>query len=145
MAELNTHPVFGELRWEQEYGWWSTQVRLSAAERLDVIVNPGDDDRFAFIESAAKLYCRAMRAERRILRDALREELLELYNDTWRRGEEPELTAKELMSRLKFSLIEIDTVVPITLNYEAAGLFGGHSVAVEVDEELQFQDIDLQG
>src|SRR6516165_4729611 len=103
MAELNTHPVFGELRWEQEYGWWSTQVRLSAAERLDVIVNPGDDDRFAFIESAAKLYCRAMRAERRILRDALREELLELYNDTWRRGEEPELTAKELMSRLKFS------------------------------------------
>ena len=145
MAELRTHPVFGDLRWEQQYSWWSTQVRLPKAQQLDVIVNPGDDDRFAFIELAAKLYRRAMRAERRILRDALREELLELYNDTWRRGDEPELTAKELMSRLKFSLIEIDTVVPITLNYEAAGLFGGHSVAVEVDEELQFQDLDLQG
>jgi hypothetical protein len=86
-----------------------------------------------------------MRAERRILRDATREELLELYNDTWRQGQEPKLTAKELMSRLKFSLIEIGGVAPITLGYEAVGLFGGHSVAVEVDEELQFQDIDLQG
>jgi hypothetical protein len=144
MAGSTTNPVFGELRWEKEYGWWSAKVRLPSAERLDVIVNPGDDDRFAVIESAAKLYRRAIKAERRILRDAVSEELLELYNETWRQGNQPKLTAKELMSQLKFSLIDIDTVVPITLSYEAAGLFGGHSVAILVDEDLQFQDIDLQ-
>ena len=72
MAESITHTVFGELRWDQKYAWWFAQVRLPSAEQLDVIVNPGDEDRFAFIEPAAKLYRRAMKAERRILRDANR-------------------------------------------------------------------------
>jgi hypothetical protein len=145
VAESLKHPVFGKLHWEQKYSWWITQIRLPSADWLDVIVNPGDEDRFAFIEPAAKLYRRAMKAERRILRDAIREELLELYNDTWRQSDDRRLTATELMNRLEFSLIDIDTVVPVTLSYEAGDLFGGHGVAVEVDDELQFQDIDLRG
>ena len=45
----------------------------------------------------------------------------------------------------RYAPIDIDTVVPVTLTYEAGNLFGGHGVAVEVDDELQFQDIDLRG
>jgi hypothetical protein len=145
MAETLAHPVFGELRWDRKRSWWFTHdASVPAAKRLDVIVNPGDEDRFAFLEPAAKLYRRALKAERRILRDAIREELLELHNDVWRHGE-PKLTAKGLMDRLELSLIDIDTIVPLTICYEAGPLFGGHSVAVETDDELQFTDADLRG
>jgi hypothetical protein len=143
-ADVIKHPVFGELRWDQKYSWWSTQLRLPSGNQLEVIVNPVDTDRFSFIDAAAKHYRRALKGERRILRDAIREELLDLYNDYWRQGEK-RLTARELMNRLKLSLIEFGTVVPITLNYEAGDLFGHHAVAVFVDDELQFDGIDLEG
>jgi len=145
VTESLKHPVFGQLRWEEKYSWWFAQIQLPSAKWLEVIVNPGDGDRFAFIEPAARLYRRALKAERRILRDAIREELLELYNDAWRQGDDPRLTAAELLNRLELSLIDLDTVVPVTLSYEAGDMFGGHGVAVEVDEELQFEDIDLRG
>jgi hypothetical protein len=145
VAESITHPVFGELRWDSQRTWWFAQIPLPSGEQVEVIVTPGDEDRIAFVELAAKLYERARKAERRILRDALREELLELYNETWRQGNQPKLTAKELTSQLTLALIEIDTLIPVTLSYEAGDLFGGHGVAIEVDESLQFQDIDLRG
>ena len=140
-----TNPVFGNLRWEPQYSWWFTQVSRPSGELLDVIVEPGDGDRVAFLKQAARLYPRVMKAERRILREAIREELLELYNDVWRQGDEPRLTAHELMDRLQLSLVNLGTVVPVTLSYEAGELFGGHGVAVEVDDELRFEDIDLRG
>jgi hypothetical protein len=144
MTKVIVHPVFGELRWDRKCSWWFAELSVPSAKRLGVIVNPGDEDRFVFLEPAAKLYRRVFKAERRILRDAIREKLLELYNDVWRQGE-PKLTEKRLMDRLGLSLIDIDTVVPLTIWYEAGALFGGHSVAVEIDDELQFQDVDLRG
>ena len=147
MAETITHRDFGELRWEQEYSWWFTQLRLPSGDWLDMIVDPGDGDRFAFLEPAANLFRWALGTEQRILRDAIRAELLELYNDIWQQGDEPELTADELMSRLEWTLLDISAspIVPVTFSYDAGDLFGGHSVAVKVDGELRFRDIDLRG
>ena len=97
MTDSLKHPVFGKLRWDEKYSWWVTKVRLPSNGKLDVILNPDDEEgRFAFVEVAAKLYRRAMKAERRILRDAIREELLELYNGTWRQ-DAPRLTAAKIL------------------------------------------------
>ncbi len=99
MAEASDvvwHPEFGQLSWLARYTHWFTQIRLPGDGRLDVIVDPGDGDRHAFIEPASKLFRWALENERRILRDALQAELLGLYNETWRRTDEAELTEDEL-------------------------------------------------
>ena len=147
MADSVTHPDFGQLRWEPKSGWWSAQVKLPSGERLEVLVAPGEEDRFAFLDRAAELFRWALGAQPQILRDAIQSELLELYNDVWREPTEPELTADELAGQLEWSVVEVSAsdIVPVVLSYEAGDLFGGHSVAIEVDSELQFRDIDLQG
>jgi hypothetical protein len=146
-SETLRHPVLGELRWLPDDSHWATQVGPPAGGRVDVIVDPGDGGRHAFLEPAAKLFAWALKNERRVLRAALRAELLELYNDTWRREGEPVLSAKGLADRLKWSLLVVSAgdVAPVEFGYEAGGLFGGHSVTVEVDEDLRFSDIDLRG
>ncbi len=147
MAETIDHPIFGPLIWSVEDSHWSTRVPRPGGGQLDVIVDPGDGDRHEFLPRAAELYQWAVANERRVLGKALRAELLELYNDTWRRNDQPELSAKELTARLVWQLLQISAsdVVPIEFSYGAGELFGQHGVAIEVDDELQFSDIDLRG
>lgn len=148
MAEASehlTHPVLGKLGWLPEFSHWFTQLPLPFGRWLDVIVDPGDGDRHEFIEPAVGLLLRALKAEPRIRRQAIRAELLDLYNDTWRQADAAVLSADELVSRLKLALVDVGTVVPVTLHYEARELFGGHSIAVELDERLRFDGLDLQG
>jgi hypothetical protein len=139
-----THPVFGKLKWEENNLWWFTQIRQESGEWLDVIVDPGDDDPSVFVERASQLYRQAMNAERELLQKAIKEKLLDLY-ETWRQEDEPKLTAEELQDQLELTFVRIDTVIPITLSYDLGDVFGGHSVDVEVDRQLQFVRANLVG
>ena len=150
MAEASEHldhPVLGPLGWLPEFSHWFTRVPLPDGRQLDVIVDPGDGDRHEFLPRAAELYRWAVANERRVLARAVRTELLELYNDTWRRNDQPELSARELTARLTWQLLSVSgsDVVPVEFSYAAGDLFGGHGVTIEVDDELQFSDIDLRG
>src|SRR5437764_2917 len=135
--ETVTHPVFGELQWETGRDVWFTQVRDATGGWIDVSVAPGDGDRLACLDRAADLYARAMRAERQLLRTAVENKLLELYNDAWRQSGEPKLTGDELTSRLTFTFVKIrpDEDFAVILSYYAGDLFGGHAVDVELDQE----------
>lgn len=146
-SEHHDHPILGTLSWSPEDSHWFTQVPLPGGGQLDVIVDPADGDRHEFLPRAAELYQWAVANERRVLGKAMRAELLELYNDTWRRNDSPELSAKELTARLEWQLLQISAsdVVPVEFSYAASDLFGGHGVAIEVDDDLQFSDIDLRG
>lgn len=145
--ETTAHPTLGTLKWLPDDSQWHAQYRLPSGRPLDVVVGPGDQDRHEFIEPAARLFRWAIDNERRVLGDAVRAELLDLYNETWRQDDEPELTADELAARLTWELLAISAsdVAPIEFGYEAGELFGRHSVTVEVSEELEFQDVDLRG
>ena len=147
MAESITHPDLGELRWDEQSSWWVTEFRLSSGKSLDVFIDPAEEDRLGFLEPAAKLFRWALGSEPSVLREAIRAELLELYNETWRQGSDPVLTAEELAGRLVWSVVEVSAsdIVPVTFTYGAGDLFGGHCVAVEVGAKLRFRDIDLQG
>jgi hypothetical protein len=145
--ETITHPVFGELRWESERAVWFTQIRDATNEWIDVSIEPEEGDRLARLDRAAELYSRAMRAERQLLRTAVRSELPELYNDTWRQANEPELTAAELVSRLVFTFIQVSPTAEcaVILSCDARELFGGYSVDVELDSEVRYLDVNLIG
>jgi hypothetical protein len=146
-SEYVTHSVLGKLGWLPDYSHWFTQLQLPSGDWLDVIVDPGDIDRFEFLERGAELFEWAMANERRVLAEAMKVELLELYNDTWRQSDEPVLSAKQLTGRLKWELLAVSDsdIVPIEFSYGAGELFGHHGVTIEVDSELRFRDIDLRG
>ena len=150
MAEISehlTHSVLGTLGWLPEFSHWFTQLTLPTGGQLDVIVDPGNGDRFEFLPRAAELFQWAMANERRVLAEAMQAELLEMYNETWRQGDEPELSAAGLSARLEWQLLTVSAsdFVPVEFSYDAGELFGHHGVAVEVDESLAFRDIDLRG
>jgi hypothetical protein len=142
-----THPVLGTLSWLTDFSHWFAQHPLPSGGQLDVIVDPGDGDRFEFLSRASELYRWAMENERNVLSEALRAELLSLYNDTWRQSDEPILSANELEAWLEWQLLTISAseIVPVEFSYDAGELFGYHGVTVEVDAELQFRNINLRG
>lgn len=146
-AETFLHPVLGSLGWLPEYTHWFTQLRLPSGEWLDVIVDPGDSDRSEFLPRAAELFQWSFENERRILDECVRTELLELYNDTWRRQDEHTLSEEEFTTRLEWTLLTVSAneIVPVEFGYHAGEMFGGHGVAVEVDAELRYRDVDLRG
>lgn len=146
-SEFLTHPILGTLGWLPEHSHWFTQLRLPSGELLDVIVDPADDDRHEFLSRAGELFRWAFDNERQVLANAMRVELLELFNDTWRQEDEPVLSAAELTARLEWTLLTVSAsdVVPVEFSYDADELFGGHGVAIEVDKKLRFRDIDLRG
>jgi hypothetical protein len=144
MSESLFHPLFGDLKWEPDFSWWFTQIRLASGEWLDVILDPGDDESSAFLERAAPLYLAAMEAERMVLAEAVRQRILELY-EHWRQEDEPKLTAEELKDRLELIQVRVDAGDDITLSYVLGDVFGGHSVQVMLNEQLQVQKINLVG
>jgi hypothetical protein len=149
MSETIHHPELGELRWEEEWSWWFTQIE-GPDGRLDIIIDPGDGDRAAYIDRAAELYHWAMGAQWRLLREAVEVKLLDLYNNNWRNEDEPVLSAKELADRLQWDGLRLDAgddpTVPVSFGYVTDDdLFGGHLVNVEVDRELQYRGAHLEG
>src|SRR3990170_1246338 len=102
---LNVPPI-GLLTWREEWGWWEAHVALPSGGRLDVILAPRGDDRVAFALQSAARFQWALENERQVLGDAVDAELLELY-DTWRQGDEPELTRERFIAALKWELLEI--------------------------------------
>jgi hypothetical protein len=146
-SECLAHAILGMLEWQPDFSHWFTQLRLPSDDWLDVIVKPGESDRFGFLPRAAELFGWALANERQILAQAIRAALLELFNDTWRRSNEPILSAEELTARLDWQLLTISAsdIVPVEFSYGAGELFGYHGVTVEVDAELRFHDIELRG
>ncbi len=149
MSEPNertvTHPVFGELRWTKESGCWTGRVADSSGGWFDVIVADDDGTRES-LDRAAVLYQKAIRSERRILRAALREEVLELYNESWS-GEGDDLSENELLGRLHLELVDVSPggYSTVEFHYDGTELFGGHVLVIELDENLKYRDYDLRG
>ena len=120
------HPILGLLAWDSKSQWWVTIHRLPTGADLDVIIDSGTDNRFEFLTRAAELFQWAMVNERQVLAEAMRAELLELYNDTWRQGDEPVLSTEELTNRLDWQLLSISTndIVPVDFSYSMESCSG---------------------
>ena len=142
-----SHPVLGDLVWMPKCSFWAVRTSHPSGGEFDVIVNPSGGDRFEFLPRATELYQWAMANERQVLVKAMKAELLELYNDDWRQRGQPKLTAKKLVARLEWQMLEVkaDSPAPIEFSYFGGDLFGKHVVTVQVDEALQFLDVDLRG
>jgi hypothetical protein len=147
VSETLSHPDLGQLAWAPAPFHWSTEYRLTSGGRLDVFVEPYPSDRYAFLDRAAELFRWALDNEQRVFREALRADVLELYNDGWRQDGEPVLSEDEFAARLEWQLLKVkgSDAVPVEFWYDADWLFGGHAVVVQVGSGLQFQGAHLVG
>jgi hypothetical protein len=145
-TETLVNPVFGKLEWLDQYSHWYGEFRLSSGDVVGLFVEPVNN-RHTFIQPAEALFRWAVENERVVLFNAIRAELLELYNDTWRRESDRVLTAEELAVQLDWQLLALieSDIVPIEFSYGAGEMFGNHGVTVEVDADLRFRGIDLRG
>jgi hypothetical protein len=138
------HPVFGPLRWDVPYSWWVGGIEDSDGSIIELVLDPGDDERYNFLAGAAALFMRLEDAKERILRQAVDSKVFELY-ETWRNERERNLTVGGLIKELELMFIRIDTSVPITLSYALGDVFGGHAVDVTVNEDLKVVGVSLTG
>lgn len=146
-SEKLSHPVFGTVEWLPRYSHWFAQLELPGGTALDVVIEPYDEDRHAFLKPAADLFGWAVANERRLFREAIQSYLLELYNEGWRQDDDPVLSADEFAGQLEWQFLEISDseVVPVDFGYDAGDLFGGHTVTVELDKELKYRGAHLIG
>jgi hypothetical protein len=147
VSETLTHPVFGSLGWLPKYSHWFTQYQLHSGHRLDVIVEPHNPDRIAFLKPAADLFRWGLANERSLFQEAAQTYLLELYNDGWRQEDDPLLSADDFSAQLEWELLKVSEseIVPVEFGYDAGDLFGGHGVFVETDASLRFRGAHLVG
>jgi hypothetical protein len=146
-SEHLTHPVFGTLGWLPQYSHWFAQPTLASGVQLDLVVDPGDGDRFEFLPRAAELYRWALANERAVLAEAVATKLLELYSGGWQQDDLPVLDAAGLTARMSWEFLQVSAseVVPIDFGYNPGDLFWGHTVAVEVGPDLRFRGAHLIG
>jgi hypothetical protein len=139
-SEYLKHPDLGTLGWLPEFSHWLAQPALISGVQIDLVVDPGGEDRHAFLARATQLFRWAMEHQQACLDEAIHSHVLRLYNDNWRQDDLPVLNSAEFEARLELQFLQLSTsrVVPITYGYDPGELFGGHSVWVEVDAELRF-------
>lgn len=139
-SEHLTHPILGTLGWLSEYSHWFGQLPAPDGGTLDLVVDPGDGDRYEFLSRAAELFQWAMANERRVRREAINLGVMELY-EGWRQETEPVLTAVALFDHLRWEYLEIGWIVtcPLTFSYDAGEFFGGHCVSVTLNAQIQYR------
>jgi hypothetical protein len=138
------HPVLGRLEWVEKPGHWSGLLRQPGGWVVALWIAPRGD-RHAFLKRAADLCLWAVANERRILRRAVEAYLLGLYQSTDRARDE-ELSAEQIADALDWELLAIkdSEAAPVEFGYyDAEDLFGGHTVHVELDAELNYRGVTL--
>ena len=76
--------------------------------------------------------------------EAAADELLDLYNDTWR-DSAPAIDRKAFMQRLSLDTLNIDEEGSWTVYLDDGGLFLGHAIQVSVEADGEVADVDLAG
>jgi hypothetical protein len=88
--------------------------------------------------------CERVRAREPEYRSRIARDLLRLYNENWRNGEELELLDEDgFMRRISLSGISIGAADfgsdgCVSLDYSAGDLFAGHAIEVNLDSDLQY-------
>jgi hypothetical protein len=79
-----------------------------------------------------------------IIRQAVERGVVELYSNWLDRGE-PVPTPAEMANLLHCTAVRIGAATPVTLTFRFRDVFGRHSVAVEVDDQLRVTRMSLDG
>lgn len=137
--------VLGVLRLDRDMGWYEgTRKTGKLAYRVCVDApDPEDDSAVAkAIEQASSIVLR-VESELPRIRDAIADELLDVYNQSWRESGRP-LSAAAFKKRHELETVHI-TNRRITLYFDCNGLFLDHVVEARLSPKLAVREVCVSG
>jgi hypothetical protein len=139
------HPVLGSLAHDPLMICWQTRsaVPLGDADHVTVAVLVSSEEDIP-VERLDKAAAILGRLDPRLLRGAVAEDYLELYNDTWRQDDDPELDQDGFVARIAPTSVELDDD-GVRIYFGDGDLFAGHSLVVTLNPALEITDITLSG
>ena len=143
-ARVQDHPVLGPVAFDPSLFCWQTrsEVPLGDADRVEVAVAVDSDEDIP-VERLDEVAAIVRRLDPQALRDAVAEQYLELYNDGWRQDRD-ELSHGEFVARIRPTFVDVNfDVIEVYVN--DGDLFGGHSIVLMLDTDLQVVDVKLAG
>lgn len=139
------HPVLGRLALDRRFNVYGAGKR-DCGGRCGVMVetpDPDDDDAVArALDAAAAVVGRVERDEHQ-LREAIADELLDLYNRRWR-GERPVARRELFVDRVVLDGVVVSPY-GTTAYFQDGGFFLGHVIEVRMSSEGEVEEICLSG
>lgn len=147
-------PLFGHLKWNADIEWYEGRIEILPGCLVRVTFKNDVDIEFSEVMSAAHKQLEPLRSKLPRIYAEVRREYLELYNTTWasavngygqpaKRGRISEADFDSLVS-LKDVSFKYGIMVDLWYS-EDAGLFGGHSILVQLDDNLDVTSTGLEG
>ncbi len=147
-------PLFGHLKWSADMEWYEGRIEILPGSLVRVTFHKDDDIEFAEVISVAHKQLEPLKSKLPDIYAEVRREYLELYNRSW-------ATAVngygQPANRGKISKADFDTLVrlkDVSFKYgtmidlwysEDEGLFGGHSILVQLNKDLGGMTTGLEG
>jgi hypothetical protein len=145
------HDYFGSMKLDEKRRLYSATLEFSPTHKVSVLIDwMGTAPAEALKQSQEA--CERVRAREPEYRSRIARDLLRLYNDNWRNGEQLELLDKDgFMRRISLSGITIGAADFgseggwVSLDYSDGDLFAGHSIGVHLDRDLQYVKSAIEG
>lgn len=135
----------GALTLDRSLSWFTGELAWRGGS-VQVHLPAGPDDRPLMVPEARAVVAALADWEDRA-RQRIREDLLELFNDTWRDEESDPapLSVEAFQARLSLSSFELGEGRGLTFWYDDGDLFAGHSIEVQGDLDEGFSSAGLAG
>jgi len=137
------HDYFGSMKLDEKRRSYSATLEFSPTHKVSVLIDWMGTAPAEALKQSQEV-CKRVSAREPEYRSRIAHDLLRLYNDNWRNGEELELLDEDgFMQRISLSGISIGAADfgsdgCVSLDYFDGDLFAGHSIEVYLDADLQY-------
>jgi len=145
MSETIQDDVLGTLTHNAKWGVFNgvvpfddNQVGISI-----IFASPADAVSPADLAQAREAYL-ALVSRKSSIEAAIVDDLLTLYNDTWREDRDP-INQHQFLEAIKPDVISIELGFVRSLWYDDGDLFAGHALLIRFDEDSNITEIGLAG
>ncbi|MBV9851048.1 MAG: DUF2262 domain-containing protein [Armatimonadetes bacterium] len=137
--------TFGKLTWDDTLDYWNGHADIPGVGPVRISVDSEDDPDISpetAFDNARRAY-RTLRDKEPAARDFAAEALLDTHNQAWNEGAPIDEAA--FADKLTLEDISFHPDGSAELFYNAADLFGGHTLIVTIDEDGTFDDAEIAG
>jgi len=152
--EILHDALFGRLKWNPDIGWLEGRIEFDPGHVVRVTFVAEEPNEFPEIISRAHQQLPALKLKHSAIYARVREEFLALYNESWAGSVngygQPATMGKisvdkfDELVRLQRVSFQYGTGVDLWY-FDGDELFGGHSILVQLDDNLEIVSTGLEG
>src|SRR5690606_5456018 len=140
--EILELPSFGELKYHAEYRCYECNATIESQQVIITLEGGSPETVKRLVAIADQKLCSKFYEP---MLAQMEEDMVLLKNDFWLNKEEEPVSVSELRSRISMVRIVFDTDGSILIHCNDDGLFGGHTIQIEVDADGNYIRADLAG